>query len=199
MLEDLLAAKGVLCLSGKDMQVTEDVKSIYTRALNGTPDLIIMGKAAKRDGLKLKPFYMVDVYSRTKVDAKAKFSKSLMAGFVPHLQILPMFHSGLVSGLTTLGGGILSSKEVAWFSEHYAIFQTEAQYWQSCLRPGRTLLNDKPLEETSLRPKPQYSAQQQKFSSIVLQQLTTVLNFAEGEVDILNDVVELQLELPAAS
>lgn len=139
ILQDILCARGTPFITEQNLKDDAAVMAGVVKVFNGTPDFIIHGKKVAEK----QPFYVVDVYSGTKPDAKKKYMSSLISKHIPHVQVLPITHNGLVIGLEQLAGGILSKKEIDYISNHYAVFQTEAQYWRSCLRMGTILFNDK--------------------------------------------------------
>ncbi len=130
MIEDFLTNSRRAFITQKQIEENEVVKA----ALAGwTPDLVIDAKGLH--GVQdPKPLLIIDIYTGKEEPSKVKGKYRTLDDF----DVKVVTHTNFTKELI----GVLEQKEIAQLYDNFQVFMTEYQYWHSCLKLRKILLND---------------------------------------------------------
>jgi hypothetical protein len=126
ILIDMLVEAGETFLTEKDIRDNEQIKKFLN---NSTPDLIV-----KTSSTRIKPL-IIDIYvgSKDTSSIKAKYRS---------LDYMANFHIITPYNFTTELKDVFSDEKLSYLHQHFQLFQTEYQYWRSCMKLKKILLNE---------------------------------------------------------
>ena len=162
MVSDLLASEGIPFITEDDIQNEPYLTSLFSDL---TPDLIVKSAPPRRTTI-------IDIYigrDQAATDKKKSKYKSMAISF----DFIGVTELSMCRDLKS----ILSEESILYLASQFHVFKTEYQYWKSCAKLQRMLVNE--IQNVPLKPLPvveEFVTLKHKFQEALVTKALTLLN-----------------------
>ena len=162
MVSDLLAFEGIAYITEDDVRAEPSLMSLFSDL---TPDLIVKSAPPRRTTI-------IDIYigrDQAAIDKK----KSKYKGMAVTFDFIGVTELSMCRDLKS----VLSDASTHYLASQFHVFKTEYQYWKSCAKLQRMLVNE--VQNVPLKPLPvvgEFVALKDKFLEALVTKAQTLLN-----------------------